>query len=210
MPPLHRLAATLLCIAALVLAGCATGPRLVESEVNSFSALATLPEPATYRIELLPSQQAFAQDFSPIVAQAEQALARVGLVRDEAHARLVVQLGAEGGRVFPREWPYFGGPMGPRFGWGLGMGWGRRWHGGMGMGMGWMRDAPPLLYHRQVTLVMRDAASQQVVFESSATYEEVWTSDPLIYGVLFDQALRGFPQPPQGRRTERTEVLPPN
>ena len=37
---------------------------------------------------------------------------------------------------------------------------------------------------------------------------DVWTDDPAIYGVLFDQALSGFPQPPQGQRSVRTEVMP--
>ena len=74
--------------------------------------------------------------------------------------------------------------------------------------MNWMMDAPPTLYHRKVSLVLRDAATQQVVYETSATYEDVWTRDPAIYGVLFDQALSGFPQPPQGQRSVRTEVMP--
>ena len=46
------------------------------------------------------------------------------------------------------------------------------------------------------------------MYETSATYEDVWTRDPAIYGVLFDQALSGFPQPPQGQRSVRTEVMP--
>ena len=72
-----------------------------------------------------------------------------------------------------------------------------------------MMDGPPTLYHRRVSLVLRDAASQQVVYETSAVYEDVWTSDPMIYGVLFDQALTGFPQPPANARRVRSEVLPP-
>jgi len=71
-----------------------------------------------------------------------------------------------------------------------------------------MMDMPPTLYHREVSIVLRDAATRQVVYESSATYEDVWTEDPLIYGVLFDQALSGFPQPPSGARKVRTEVMP--
>ena len=47
--------------------------------------------------------------------------------------------------------------------------------------MNWMMDAPPTLYHRKVSLVLRDAATQQVVYETSATYEDVWTRDPAIY-----------------------------
>lgn len=207
MSTLHRLFTVLACVAALALAGCA-GPRRVQSQVNSFSTLQALPQPATYRIELLPSQQARAQAFAPIEEQAQQALARVGLTRDDAHAQLVVQLGIEGSTVYPADWPYYGPWGGPRFGWGLGWGGRGHWHGGFGMGWS-MRDTPPPLYRRRVTVVMRDAASQQVVFESSAAYEDAWAPNAPVYGVLFEQALRGFPQPPAGPRTERTELQPP-
>ena len=71
-----------------------------------------------------------------------------------------------------------------------------------------MMDGPPTLYRRKVSLMLRDAASQQVVYETSAVYEDVWTDDPAIYGVLFDQALTGFPRPPAGQRKVRTEITP--
>ena len=203
MTTLRRTLVLLPCVAAALLAGCA-GPRTVESAVSSFSAIATLPAPPTYRFERLPSQQAHSAAYGPIEAQAEQALARVGLQRDDANPRLIAQLGAEGGYATPRYWPYYApDPFYGRFGWG--MGYGGRW----GMGMSWM-DGPPTLYHRKVSLVLRDAATQQVVYETSAVYEDVWTDDPAIYGVLFNQALSGFPRPPSGPRTIRTQVLRPD
>lgn len=204
MASMRHIGTLALCTAAVVLAGCA-GPRRVESEVSSYSTLTALPSPPTYRIERLPSQQAHAAAYAAIESQAEAALARVGLRRDDAHPRLIALLGAEGGYSTPRYWPYYGpDPFYGRWGWGLGYGYGGRW----GMGGAWMMDAPPTLYHRKVSLMLRDAASGQVVYETSAVYEDVWTRDPAIYGVLFDQALTGFPQPPQGQRTVRTEMLP--
>ncbi|MBS0505974.1 MAG: hypothetical protein JSR53_01190 [Proteobacteria bacterium] len=195
--PWSRPVVALLLVATALLAGCA-GPRLVQSDVSSYSTLTTLPSPPTYRIERLPSQQLHAAAFAPIEAQAEAALARVGLRRDDAQPSLVAQLGAEGGYATPRAWPYYGPD--PFYGrWGYGRGW--------GWGPGWVMDAPPTLYHRKVSLVLRNAQTQQVVYETSATYEDVWTKDPAIYGVLFDQALSGFPQPPQGPRSVRTEVM---
>ena len=50
---------------------------------------------------------------------------------------------------------------------------------------------------------MRDANTQAVVYETSAVHEDVWVSDPAVYGVLFDAALDGFPKPPQGPRQVR-------
>lgn len=204
---LRRLASfALVACAAALLTACA-GPRLVQSDVQSYSTLSALPNPPTYRFERLPSQQAQSASFAAIEAEAERALARVGLRRDEANARLVAQIGAEGGYAVPYHWPYYAtDPFYGRFGWGLG--WGGP-HFGVGLGGGWLMDGPPTLYHRRVSLVLRDAASGQVVYETSALYEDVWTSDPAIYGVLFDQALSGFPQPPQGARRVRTEVVSP-
>ena len=199
MTSLRRLCILALCATAALLAGCA-GPRLVQSDVSSYSTLTALPSPPTYRFERLPSQQLHAAAFAPIEAQAEAALARVGLRRDDAHPGLVAQLGVEAGYATPRAWPYYGpDPFYGRWGMGYGRGW--------GWGAGWMMDAPPTLYHRKVSLVLRNAQTQQVVYETSATYEDVWTKDPAIYGVLFDQALSGFPQPPQGPRSVRTEVM---
>lgn len=186
-------------VLAVLLAGCA-GPRLVESQVSSYSSLSALPSPPTYRFERLPSQQAQAQSFAAIEALAEAALAEVGLRRDDAAPRLLAQISAEGGYARPRDWPY-GGPD-PFF---------ARWHGRWGWHrggmMGWMMDAPPTLHHRKVTLLLRDAASQQLVYETSALYEDVWTQGRP-FGVLFRQALSGFPQPPTQPRQVRTEVLP--
>lgn len=51
------LPALLLGLTVTLLAGCST-TRVVEGQVQSFSTLAAVPAPATYRIERLPSQQA--------------------------------------------------------------------------------------------------------------------------------------------------------
>ena len=54
------LPALLLGLTVTLLAGCST-TRVVEGQVQSFSTLAAVPAPATYRIERLPSQQACSQ-----------------------------------------------------------------------------------------------------------------------------------------------------
>ncbi|MEZ5718396.1 MAG: hypothetical protein R3E55_07955 [Burkholderiaceae bacterium] len=48
--------------------------------------------------------------------------------------------------------------------------------------------AAPTLQRREVSLVLRDSHTQQVVYETSALHEDVWTDDPAIFGVLFDAA----------------------
>ncbi len=190
--------------AAAALAGCSTGPRIVEGQVQSFSTLAAVPAPATYRLDRLPSQQVPA--FDPIAALAEQALARVGLQRDDAAPRFLVQIGVQASLVprYDGMAPY--GPSGP---WGFG-GWGG-WHGrgGWGFGGNWGFYEPSPLHRRAVSLMLRDAATQAVVYETSAVHEDIWVSDPAVYGVLFDAALTGFPKPPQGPREVRLPLPMP-
>ena len=72
--------------------------------------------------------------------------------------------------------------------------------------VGWPRRALPLarrddaaraaphLQRREVSLVLRDTATQRVVHETSALHEDVWTDDPAIFGVLFDAAPERFPR----------------
>ena len=191
-----------LAAATLLLAGCATGPREITSNVTSFSALTARPAPPTYRLEMLPSM-AQQQSWASIERQAEQALQRVGLTREEAPGRasLVVQLMASASYGRAANWPYYSGP-GPMVGWGLG--YGGRWGGGIGMS--WMMDVPPMVHYRSVKLIMRDQKTQQIVYETSAAYDEVWNDDRVIYSVLFDAALTGFPNPPQGPRTVRSVI----
>ncbi|QNP58807.1 DUF4136 domain-containing protein [Paenacidovorax monticola] len=192
--------ALFLALAATVLAGCAS-TRAVDSAVQSYSTLGALPTPPTYRLELLPSQQAQAAQFSSVEAQAQAALQKVGLQRDDKNGRLVVQIGAQARYTSPEYWPY-GRGWGPAWGWGVG--YGGRW--GWGMGGSWMMDRPPTLLYRAVNIVMRDADTQKIVYETSASHEEVWSNDALIFGVLFDAALTGFPHPPSGARQIRTEI----
>ena len=188
---------------ATVLAGCASGPRTIASNVESYASMSGVQLPATYRMELLPSQSQ-QQSFSKVEAAAEKALKRIGLTRDPSPelARLVVQVGANAsqGRAYHPaydDWFY-----GPRFGFGMGFGGPR-----MGMGMGWM-DTPPLVYYRGVKVVLRDQKTQQIVYETSAAYDEVWMDDNLIWNILFDAALTDFPNPPQGGRTVHTTLTP--
>lgn len=193
----HWLGATLVA-AALALTGCATGTATLTSQVQSYSSMQGIALPATYRMEILPSQ-AQQESFSQIEYAAQAALERVGLHRDVRPdlARLVVQVGASATQAraqHPTFDPYY---YGPRFGWGVGYGGG--WHSHWGMN--WMMaDVPPLVQVRAVKLVLRDAQSQRIVYETSAQYDEVRLDEARIWQVLFEAALTGFPFPPAGPR----------
>lgn len=190
--------------ASALLAGCST-VREVNSTVQSFSSLSGVPVPPTYRLETLPSQQGKVS-FPAIEAQAQHALARVGMTRDDSRPGVVVQISAVA--RYARDyasWPYYDPFWGPRWGWGMSYGRGFGW----GFGGSMMMDGPPLEYYRAVSIVMRDIKTQQIVYETSAQRQDVWTDDPAIFGILFDAALTGFPKPPQGPRNVRTIIQPP-
>jgi len=200
MPPVLK--PTLLC-AALALTGCAS-VRLVDSDVQSFSQLRAMPAPATYRFERLPSQQAQGAQQNTIEAQAAQALAKVGMRLDPQGAGAYrVQAHARIDREMPADWydPWWGGGWGP--GWGVGLGgWGGRgFYGGLAM-----RFPPPTLYRREVGLVVREAATAKVVYETHAVHEGIWTDNPAVFGAMFDAALTGFPTPPTGQRRVNVEI----
>ena len=201
-PTARRLTSRVACATVLgcaaLLAGCAS-VRTIESQVQSYSSLQQRPAPATYRLQLLPSQQANSAFFTQVVQQAEQSLAGVGLQRDDANGHLVAQINAQS-RYIPDSWLRPGSPYNS-FGWGMGYGRGFGWGGGM-----MWRDTGPNLHYRAVQLTLRDFSSQQVVYETSATYEDVWVDEQVIYRILFDSALNGFPQPPTGPRTVRATI----
>ena len=183
----------LLC-AALWLTGCAS-TRLVDSDVQSFSQLTGAPARPTYDFERLPSQQAQGAQQSAVEDQARLALAKVGLRQDnaapfyrvQAHARIDLQ-------AYPDYWD------GPGWGWG-GWGGGRGFYGGLSM-----RFPPPTLYRREVGLILREAASGTVVYETRAVHEGVWTDNPAVFAAMFDAALNGFPTPPTGPRRIVLEI----
>jgi hypothetical protein len=195
-PSLRRLAGiAVVATASIWLAGCA-GVRAIDSDVQSYSTLQQLPAPPTYRLQLLPSQVALGPQFDTVVQQAEASLAGVGLRRDDSQGSVIAQIDAQA-RYIPDSWLMPGSPYNPYGGLGWGPGWG--WRGGMV----W-RDTGPSLHYRAVQLTLRDVQTQQVVYETSARYEDVWVDDQVIYRILFDSALNGFPKPPQGPRRVST------
>ena len=183
----------LLC-AALWLTGCAS-TRLVDSDVQSFSQLARAPPRATYTFERLPSQQAQGAQQSAVEEQARLALAKVGLRQDSAAPFYRVQAHARTDLLaYPDYWD------GPGWGWG-GWGGGRGFYGGLSM-----RFPPPTLYRREVGLTLREAPTGNVVYETRAVHEGVWTDNPAVFAAMFDAALNGFPTPPTGPRRIVLEI----
>ena len=181
--------------------GCAS-LRLVDTDVTAFSKwTAAPPGPGTtYRFERLPSQQNLAAQQDAVEAQARSALAKVGMELNPAVARYSVQVVATT-QIIERGYPgydgIFGGP-------GLFLGGGNR---GLGFGLSFpMRFPEPTYFKREVAILMRELSTQQVVFETRAFHDGVWSDPQAVFPAMMDAALRGFPEPPSGTRRINVDI----
>jgi hypothetical protein len=169
-------------------------PSMLDNEVRSFSSLPAVPANPAYRFERLPSQQHEQQ--TQIEAWADPALFRAGLKRDDAAPRYSVQVAARVQRILsPWADPWDG------------------WGGGMGLfaapGPYWMspfgRMEQPW-YRREASVILRELATQKVVYESHAVSDGPWTDNAAVIPAMFDAALQGFPVAPQGVRRVNIQV----
>lgn len=188
------------------LTGCAS-MRLIDSDVVSVAAAppGMSLQGAKYRFERLPSQ-VHNPEAGLAEQQAQAAMTAVGLVRDDAAASLSVMVGFSGTQYLADPW---GRPLGT--GWtpygsiAVGSGFGRNFGSHVGLGVG-MRFPPPTQYRREVSVVMRDLKSGQVVYETRASHAGPWSDSVPIFATLFQAALANFPNPPAGPRRVNIEV----
>ena len=211
-----RLAAVLIAIVGL--AGCASGPLVVAADVRSTAAQppgAAVLQAPHYRFE--PGPQPVGQPSAEqLQALAQAALARVGAVRDDAHPAVSVQLAGSVNVVYAHDGWY--GPYGPYGGWGganLALGWGGRWRGGGGWGLGyggplwgpmWGPSVP--VYMSEVSLVMRDLQSGQIVYSTQARHDGTWPNTDAVLAALYAAALQGYAAPPTGPRRVDVPLQP--
>lgn len=190
-PLLRRPLTALLLAATLALGGCA-GLQL-DNDVQTFSSLPALPAQPAYRFERLPSQQNPQQD--QVEAWADAALFKAGLRRDDANPRYSVLVSARVQRTTS--------PWDERFGpsWGVG---GHLGTGHMGLSSFWRWEQP--WFRREVSVILRELASNKVVYESHAASDGPWTDNAAILAPMFDAALQGFPAAPAGVRQVRIQV----
>jgi hypothetical protein len=211
LPDLFRRLGTALVVAgSLVLGGCAS-VMLVDNEVQTHPRWSErgsgIPQaPQVFRFERTPSQEGGRAGASQDMLErlATQSLARAGWTPAAGQVRapwavevsaLVVQLPRA-----PWESPYdtFYGPFGPR--------WGHPYGPGFGFpGPVFPRLESPY-YQRRVTVLVRNAANGQVVFESSAAHDGRWNGTESLWQAMLDAALKGFPSATEGRRRIDIEV----
>lgn len=191
-------------VLAFFMAGC-SGLRVVDSDVTAFSRWnAAPPGPGTaYRFERLPSQQVVGAQQDYVEGLARTALAKVGMDLNPAVARYSVQV-VINTQIVERV-PYdgvgydgFGFPTPGVF-----LGGGNR---GASFGLSFpMRFSEPY-FKRELSILIRDLSSNQVVFETRALNDGVWSDTLAVLSGMLDAALRGFPQPPPGPRRINVEI----
>ncbi|MGA0571617.1 DUF4136 domain-containing protein [Variovorax sp. VNK109] len=201
---MKRVALWLMTGVTVLLAGC-SGLRIVDSEVNSYSTLVSMPSPAfaTYRFERLPSQQPGGEPQARLESMATQALEKVGMRRDDASARYSVQLALRVQRFERGPWD---DPFWP--------GWGMRGPDYVVTANGQVVFIPSFprmsmntpWYEREISIVMRDLSTNQVVYETRAAHDGRWSDTPAVLPAMLEAALRGFPTPPQGPRRVDVEI----
>ncbi len=188
----------------LLLGGCA-GVIRVDSQVESFASWdpsAGLPQaPQRYQFERLPSQheRPNTRGQDDLEQWTREELAAHGwqlAPADEAVPAWHVAVHAQSLRAPYAPWEVPPGGFWPSVG--LYGGSGRA---GFGMSFGWpihpMWGVTPYFY-RQVSIVIRDAATGKVAYETSATHDGRWNGTPDLWRAMIRAALTGFPAPPKG------------
>lgn len=193
-------AARLLLICLPLLLGACASTRVIDSEVRSFAGTVAPQPQASFRFDRLPSQQSNdpqAQAFQEqLETMAIGALAAIGLTPDEQGPKYLAQVHASVELVARA-------PVFPSLG--LGGFWGFH-RPPYGVGMSYYMEPPWSRYG--VHILLRDAASREVVFESSAQHVGPWSDTANVLPAVLRAALRDYPNAtPQGR-TLRVEVGP--
>jgi hypothetical protein len=202
----------------LFLSGCST-LRVVESQVQTntqWPAGAANPSQALYRLERLPADANNMQAGWAEV-ELEPILAGLGWKRNDVDAKYSVWIGVQAaeyvvdirGRIVPGPWLNLniGNGYRPRgVGVGVGLGWTYTRGGPLYPGMRTDIHEPPI-YVREVSILIRDLQTGQVVYQTKASHDGPWSDHQAIWRAMIPAALQGFPNPAQVKR--RVDVTIP-
>lgn len=214
---LGLLTGSLLVLLFTALSGCAALNQ-VQVEVSSHGEWPAGRVPGSYAIERLPSQQTDLPAQQALEDAARPALSLAGFKEVPAEqAELLVQLASRSQQVLTHDpfYPGWGGPFYGGYGYPgwyrpgvyVGGSYGRRYHRGVGVGIGYGFGPELAQTQRETALLIRDRASQKVIFETRARL--IGGNSERVVPLMFEAALKDFPQPAATPRTI-TLQLPPN
>lgn len=199
----------------MILTGCST-VRVIESQVQTttqWPAGSAAPTQAIYRLERLPA------DANNVQAgwaelELEPVLAGLGWTRNDVDARYSVWIGVRTAEFIADAWGRpVRGPWVSHVYLGVGSGYRPR---GLSTSMGWSLGGPiypgvrpgfpPASgYAQEVSIIIRDLQTSQVVYQTKALHEGPWADHPNILRAMIGAALQGFPQPSaKSRRVDTT------
>jgi hypothetical protein len=206
-----------LCLATLCVAflsGCST-VRVIESQVQTNAQwLPQNPAPANaqFRLERLPAD---VNNMQAGWAEVElvSALAPLGWTRNDVDAQYSVWIGVRTAEYITDTWgrpvrgPWInhvyirGGtgyrPRGVSTGVSTGVGWSLMTPVYPGMRHGF---PPTVSYAQEVSIIIRDLSTSQVVYQTKAAHDGPWSDHANILRTMISAALQGFPSPSTVKR----------
>ena len=203
----------LLALCSLLLSGC-NSMRIIESQVQTSTqwpvtaSQSAAPAKAFFRLDRLPAdvnnlQAGWAE------VELEAALAPLGWTRNDTQAQYTIWIGVRAAEFIADPWGRpVRGPWVNRFN--ISIGTGYRPHGvgwGLGMNSG-MRAGfpPPSGYAQEVSIIIRDLQTSNVVYQTKALHEGPWSDHPNIWRPMISAALQGFPNPSVLNRRVDTSI----
>jgi len=207
----------LLSVCMSLLSGCGT-LRNIDSKVQTstqWPSSTPIPTQALYRLERLPA------DVNNLQAgwaeiELQSALTPLGWTRNDVEAQYSVWIGVQAaeyvvdmrGRVVRGPWfnhlhLSVGNGYRPRSA--VGMGWTFSTGGPLNAGMRPDLMEPPI-YVREVSILVRDLKTGQVVYQTVATHDGPWSDHQNIWRAMIPAALQGFPNPTQAQRKVVTPI----
>jgi len=203
----------LLALCSLLLSGC-NSMRIIESQVQTSTqwpvtaSQSAAPAKAFFRLDRLPAdvnnlQAGWAE------VELEAALAPLGWTRNDTQAQYTIWIGVRAAEFIADPWGRpVRGPWVNRFNISIGSGY--RPHGigwGLGMNSG-MRAGfpPPSGYAQEVSIIIRDLQTSNVVYQTKALHEGPWSDHPNIWRPMISAALQGFPNPSVLNRRVDTSI----
>lgn len=197
----------------VVLSGCSS-VRIIESQVQTSpqwaavsgggaSVSSSAPAKALFRLERLPAdvnnlQAGWAE------VELENALLPLGWTRNDVDAQYSVWVGVRTAEFIADAWgrpvrgPWVnhvfvsvGSGYRPR-----GVGANVAWNIGLPVYSGMRPGFPPAVgYAQEVSIIIRDLKTSQVVYQTKATHDGPWADHQNILRALISAALQGFPNP---------------
>ena len=199
----------------LFLSGCST-MRVIESQVQTSTQWPTgsaAPKQALFRWERLPADVNSVQAGWAEV-ELEAVLTPLGWTRNDVDAQYSVWVGVRTAEFITDAWGRpVRGPWVNHLHIGIGSGYRPR---GMSTNIGWSVGGPvypgirpgfppAVAYAQEVSIIIRDLKTSQVVYQTKASHDGPWADHPTILRAIMGSALQGFPQPSvMNRRVDTT------